>query len=187
MNRFELAFFVRNSAEIISIEDYLALWRQGAADWRPDTENATLRLTVDGKEYIAPRWSLGSLRRLAPQLAPAAGRVAAGKPALIRAGVDDSPTGTYFLLEPDPAGTVYISMLYVREYPYGHCYPIPAGSPQAREIYGYILNHRERLLRENADERNLFRQIPYPSDALSAALARQTSLAGEFWEVYGDN
>lgn len=183
-HRFELALYLIPSTQTVGLGEYVKTLRQGGEKGRPALEFMGMHLTVNGHEYLSPRWTMGPLNRLVPQLLPLHRRLAAGLPALLRAGATDSDTGTYLLMEPEEQ-TVYISMLFLHDITYSHSFPIPEESSHAQTLYTHILNQRDALLTQSSMQPRAFQRVPYPLPALLQAIEEQQQLVGEFAKLYG--
>lgn len=165
-----LALYRGASADIITVEDYLAL--DSAARHKVDTdfENCAISVVVDGQEQLAHRLSLGPLAYLVPQFEPARQRLLAGQPALIRSGVLDVPDGNYLLFEPTPdRSQVLLSVVSTDDLPESGWFP---DGPYADRLYEYMRTHRDALIEKARQWQGHLIELPLDRDRLVDALKR---------------
>jgi hypothetical protein len=174
LDKLSIALYQGSSAETIPIEQYRALATAQRAALAADTSAATVALVIDGRERLAHQLSLGCLKRLAAQFAPAILRLRSGLPALIRSGVLDVPEGHYLLLEPAKRNRVDISWISIDDLRVGVLFP---DGSLAAELYRYVAAHRDDLIdaaRSRGDEMVL---LPMDRDVLIAAMTRTAEAA----------
>lgn len=171
---FEIRLFIRNSSQTMSLSDFLNEKTKLLDAWTPDWENVTLSLLMNGMEYVTNHWSLGALRNIVGQIKPARLRIEDGLKALIRAGVDDSPLGVFFLFEPNEKN-VLISMLYIQEPLFSHMYPHQAGS-RIEDLHKYIVEKEEELYNYGQSKEHHFWKVEFPKASLLSAMQHQEVL-----------
>lgn len=59
--RWQLAIFDEQFEDLVPIEEYLRLHREGKANWIPSVEDSGLFLEHEGIEWMASEWNLGRL------------------------------------------------------------------------------------------------------------------------------
>lgn len=133
---------------VLSLEFYLELHNEGAADWVPEPP-LTLLLLDDGEERLLPANPFGDLEIIVQQLEAVADRLESGHDALMRTAHHGS--GRFFLFEPMPR-TVCVSDIGYLPDPYGSFYALKRSPsliveyPDQFEIlYAYVAANRATL------------------------------------------
>jgi hypothetical protein len=171
-----VAFSRTQEQDYVLATDYLRLRRQGPTPWVPDVEHCGLSLIAAGIERTLYRRSIGRYPDFVSQFSLVSERLLQGAHTLLRTAVDDTSTGTYFLLEPE-GEAVQVSLFYITERDISFRYPVPGRGSE--ELYSYFNTHRDLLLSADADEPPEFCRLPFPTALLLREFAREADVAKE--------
>jgi hypothetical protein len=146
MSGLQLALSIGPSAAWISVADAHAALERGE---RPDVDPAAtvISISVDGRELFAGAASWGPLDRLAAELEPAAARLEAGEPAVIRTARTDTINGIALLMTAH-GQDVDVAMTSIAELPWAGWFP--DDPVHGAELYDYVESHRDELLAAGA-------------------------------------
>jgi hypothetical protein len=170
----------------------IGMLRRGVDGWVPldealaapdvdlEDELTTLAVTVDGRDHFAQAIGVGPLARFVAELPQAADRLERGTWALLRSAVEDGPGGTFWLLEPDAAGTVSVTIAVAPDEPWAWSYP---DEPGADALYAEVETHRDAMVASGA--RHGFESPALPLDVLVADLRREADVGRELCEARG--
>jgi hypothetical protein len=171
-----LALFVGADAKIVTVADVLADHDAGRPLPAVSPNFASMSLVLGGTERWGVRLSLGALGVVVRQLPPARARLADGVPALVRAGVLDVPTAGYVLFEPAD-DEVVASLAGTQDRAVTGWFP---DGPHGDELYDYVAEHRDELVREAVVEPQRMARLGLLED-----LERETTTGRKAIELLG--
>lgn len=182
---FRLAIYDETFTHLIPVEEYLKLRSQGIYQWKPSLDDSGFLLKCQEKDWLGETINMGNLALIVRQMEHALIRLTNGTEAIIRSGVLDRDVVPYMLFEYSSHNEIAVSLFTIDEPDVGMTFPFNGFSGKAEDLYAYVRDHRDEIMRQPEPSNRLFKRLVCPGIEFVSAMAQEAQFGRQLFDVLG--